>query len=110
MQDELTNRPHPWITLDHLRRLAVIYLRQSTKEQGVRVRRSEGLQKLKKIPEPKLTTPVSSELSRLGLFAEGPIHLEYFPVRQAIALEYVRAVFPPISNNLSRPQTKALQI
>ena len=31
--DELTNRTHPLITPDHLRRRAVVYIRQSTEEQ-----------------------------------------------------------------------------
>ena len=31
--NELTNQTHPMITHDHLRRLAVIYIRQSTEDQ-----------------------------------------------------------------------------
>ena len=106
MNREIANRTHPAITGDHLRRLAVVYLRQSTPEQVQKNTGSAQFQRsLAEVaqsygwPDPQIKI-IDEDLGRSGSSSQQ--RLAWQSLQRMIEAEQVGAVFVANISRLSR--------
>jgi DNA invertase Pin-like site-specific DNA recombinase len=105
MKPELANRTHPAITPDHLRRLAVIYLRQSTPEQVQRNTGSAEFQRslagvARSYGWPDSQIRIIDDLGKSGTSIEG--RTGWQSLQEMIEAKQVGAVFVANISRLSR--------
>jgi DNA invertase Pin-like site-specific DNA recombinase len=111
MTNEVSLQTHPWITADHLRRLAVVYMRQSTEEQ---VQKNTGSTQYQRDlatvardygwPKSQITI-IDEDLGRSGSTTEKRTGLER--LQEMIEADQVGAVFVA---NISRIGRQVLHV